>query len=171
MSLYHGRDVTRHSPDQLYRLCAGTSGAPPRLESCTGSDDVPDGRVGRPRAALSAGPRHGGLVQFLSASGVSTLLWTAPQSVAGSLAATGAAHRSFSCDLHPAQRLARTVALESEADDGGVVEQRTRDLVAPVKRSEVVRCNARDFGDAAPLGAHVSVASARALPGEWRRPK
>jgi hypothetical protein len=49
----------------------------PRLESGTGRAAVPPGCPGRPRAMLSAGPWHGGLVEFLSPSRRSAL-WSPP---------------------------------------------------------------------------------------------
>ena len=71
----------------------GAQAAAAGLESGPRGDAVPHGDVGRARAALSAGPRHGDLVQLVSPSRVSALLYAAHQPVARRLAATGAADR------------------------------------------------------------------------------
>ena len=74
MSFYHGRDVTRHLADELCGVWRSAPGAALGVEGRTRSEDLPDGRIGGPRAALSAGPRDRDLVQLVSASRVSAVL-------------------------------------------------------------------------------------------------
>ena len=54
---------------------ASAQATPAGLESGTRSEDLPNSHVGRPRAALSAGPRYGDLVQLVPPSGLSTVLY------------------------------------------------------------------------------------------------
>ena len=64
---------------------------------------LPDGRIGGPRVAVSAGPRDRDLVQLVSAPGLSPVLYATDQSMAGRLAAASLTDRPLSCDLYPAQ--------------------------------------------------------------------